>query len=76
VDTYEYKVEQPLDCPIHVFGGDSDIEVDRKGLVSWDRQTRGEFALETMPGDHFYLQKAWRRLIDAISTDLKVASYV
>lgn len=76
VDTYEYLAGEPLDCPIHVFGGENDLEVDGKDLRSWEAQTRGEFALQTFPGDHFYLLSAWPALIGAICSDLRVSCCV
>lgn len=76
VDTYEYLAGEPLDCPIHVFGGENDLEVDLEGLRSWEVQTLGEFTLQTFPGDHFYLLNAWPALIGAICSDLRVPSYV
>jgi surfactin synthase thioesterase subunit len=76
VDTYEYLAGEPLDCPIHVFGGENDLEVNHEGLRSWEVQTHGEFKLQIFPGEHFYLLGAWPELIAAICSDLRVSSYV
>jgi len=76
VDTYEYSAEPPLECPIHVFGGAEDPEVDLEALKSWRGLTTNDFAWQTFPGDHFYLLKAWNSLIGAISSDLRVSCHV
>lgn len=69
VDTYEYLKEDRIDCPIYAFGGEKDLEVDRKDLASWQVMTR-EFRLQIFKGDHFYLVNIWATLIGAISDAL------
>lgn len=71
-DTYEYRAEAPLACPICVFGGESDPEVDYYGLSPWQAQTQNEFRLQMFPGDHFYLQTALTKLMGAISSAVEV----
>jgi len=67
VDTYEYLQEEPLDCPIHVFGGKEDREVPCDQLLAWRTQTRAEFTSRIFPGGHFYIQTVWEKLIEDIS---------
>jgi medium-chain acyl-[acyl-carrier-protein] hydrolase len=67
VDTYEYLQEEPLDCPIHVFGGKEDREVPCEQLLSWRTQTRAEFTSRIFPGGHSYIQTALGKLIEDIS---------
>jgi medium-chain acyl-[acyl-carrier-protein] hydrolase len=72
VDTYEYLPEEPLDCPIHVFGGDKDLEVPLDQLLAWREQTRAGFTSQICPGDHFYVQSIWGKLIDVISARMQL----
>lgn len=53
--TYEYRPEPPLDCPITVFGGVEDPEAGRESLEAWSSQTSGGFSLHMLPGDHFFI---------------------
>ena len=50
--------EAPLDCPIHLFGGDSDPLVDSEDLRAWDRHTTEPVEVRILHGDHFYLRDA------------------
>src|SRR2546425_3354292 len=72
VDTYEYLQEEPLDCPIHVFGGKEDREVPYDQLLSWRGQTRAKFTSRIFTGGHFYIQTVWGKLIDDISNTTRL----
>jgi medium-chain acyl-[acyl-carrier-protein] hydrolase len=54
--TYIYKPEPPLSCPISVFGGLQDHPVTRDDVEAWREQTTAAFSLRMFPGDHFFLQ--------------------
>lgn len=54
-DTYTYTPEEPLDCPIYAFGGESETELSETSLDAWREETRNNFQLELFPGGHFYL---------------------
>lgn len=69
-ETYIYANENPLDCPISVFGGLQDFKVGHDELLAWRDQTRGLFNLRMFPGDHFFLQSAQALLLRVISQDL------
>jgi len=71
VDTYEYLQEEPLDCPIRVFGGIDDREVPCDQLMAWRTQTRGEFTSRLFAGGHFYIQDVWEKLIADIELKLR-----
>lgn len=57
-DTYEYKPEPPLPCPITAFGGLQDRVTSRSELESWRLQSLSSFGLHMFPGNHFFLQTA------------------
>jgi len=54
VETYCYREQPPLACPISVFAGEEDGSVSPEGLEAWRAQTSGPFAAKRLPGDHFY----------------------
>jgi medium-chain acyl-[acyl-carrier-protein] hydrolase len=72
VQTYEYKPEPPLDCPISAYGGLEDFEEGQETLEAWREQTTASFSLRMFPGDHFYLQKKGTQglLLEALSREL------
>jgi surfactin synthase thioesterase subunit len=59
LDSYCYRVEDPLGFPIDCLGGEGDTRVSRHALDEWRGQTRGEFSLTMFAGGHFFLQTAW-----------------
>jgi surfactin synthase thioesterase subunit len=71
VDTYQYKEEHPINCPITVFGGLGDSSVSHEELKAWRQQTSGKFRVRMFPGGHFYLKDAREVLLREIREDLK-----
>jgi len=69
--TYVYQAGPPLSCPISVFGGVEDREVNQEELAGWRRYTTGAFSLRMLPGDHFFIRSARSQLLRLISQDLK-----
>lgn len=57
-DLYAYTDEEPFDCPIVAFAGHADELVTSQHLAAWRAQTRGEFKLHVLPGDHFFVRSA------------------
>ncbi|MGD1875279.1 MAG: aminotransferase class I/II-fold pyridoxal phosphate-dependent enzyme [Mastigocoleus sp.] len=55
-DTYQYCIEEPLDCPISAFGGTEDTVVSQNELNDWRYQTHNSFKLQMFEGDHFFLK--------------------
>ncbi len=52
----EYEAT-PLDCHIHVFGGDADPEVPVTELAAWQKVTALPCTQTILTGDHFFLQQ-------------------
>ena len=71
LETYFYTEEDPLDCPIAVFGGKEDSQVTPVQLTAWQHQTEAEFDLQMFDGDHFFLNSARQELLKAIATILE-----
>ncbi len=70
IETYQYREEDPLDCPIAAFGGTQDSLARHDDLSAWQAQTRGSFKLQMFPGGHFYLQGALPQLLAAVVREL------
>jgi surfactin synthase thioesterase subunit len=73
-DTYEYKEEEPLACPIAVFGGAEDEEVGAEELSAWQLETQGDFSSQAFRGDHFFLHTDENAVIDAVARELSGAT--
>lgn len=69
-ETYTYADEPPLECPMTVFGGIQDLDVNRTHLEAWREQTSAPFSLRMLPGDHFFLQSSKDLLLWSLSRDL------
>lgn len=48
--------EEPLPCPLHVFGSDADPVVTEQDLRAWERHASQPVELQILPGDHFYVR--------------------
>ncbi|MFE1773040.1 thioesterase II family protein [Streptomyces sp. NPDC059008] len=53
-ETYQHVRQEPLDIPIHVLGGESDLA--SPFLPQWQEHTTADFTVELFPGGHFYLR--------------------
>lgn len=58
---------EPLDCPIFLFGGRADTDVNEAELRAWRETTRGPFEIKTMEGDHFFINSQKRELLQDVS---------
>lgn len=74
-DTYAYKDDSPLDCPITCFAGQQDPEATNETLAAWRDQTRGNFKLRMFPGDHFFVQSERVSVLQVLSEELKGYTY-
>jgi medium-chain acyl-[acyl-carrier-protein] hydrolase len=70
IQTYELVPGPPLKCAFTALGGVADQEVERSHLAEWRHHTSGRFSTQVFPGDHFFLLKARRLLLQVISQRL------
>lgn len=56
-ETYVYRHEPPLACPIAAYAGTSDPIVTADGLSQWREQTTAGFSCRLFNGHHFYLNR-------------------
>ena len=71
IDSYVYREEPPLSCPITAFGGLQDSTVTRDQLSPWREQTSESFTLRMLPGDHFFLHSAQQTLREVLARELR-----
>jgi medium-chain acyl-[acyl-carrier-protein] hydrolase len=72
-ETYAYKAEAPLECPILAFGGLGDRRVREPDLAAWAAQTNGAFSLRMFPGGHMFLNECETDVVGSIIGDLSYA---
>lgn len=66
VESYRFQEDEPLDCPITVFSGMNDASVTWDQLLAWKRHTsQRRFAIQILPGGHFYPQRPLLQMISA-----------
>jgi medium-chain acyl-[acyl-carrier-protein] hydrolase len=73
-ETYQYRAEAPLECPISAFGGDQDVYVRTHEVAGWREQTGARFRMRVVAGNHFFLQDRRDLVIAALAEDLSVAA--
>jgi medium-chain acyl-[acyl-carrier-protein] hydrolase len=70
VETYQYKTEPPLACPIRVYGGLQDTTVPADHLKEWSNHTLAECRIRMFPGDHFFVHGCAGDVIHALRRDV------
>ncbi len=70
-ETYAHEADEPLDCPISAFGGLADAQVGPESLQGWRQHTRAGFESRLFPGDHFFLTRNRRSLVDVLARRLE-----
>jgi medium-chain acyl-[acyl-carrier-protein] hydrolase len=70
-ESYRYREDPPLTCPITVFGGREDPVADLDAMDGWRVQTLDRFSLHALPGSHFFIHKHVETIWDKIRQDLE-----
>jgi medium-chain acyl-[acyl-carrier-protein] hydrolase len=70
VDTYVYKPQPPLGCPITAYGGLDDPAWRADQVDAWRHHTTAEFRLHMLPGNHFFLHSAESVLLEQMGEAL------
>jgi len=65
-DTYQASSQPLLSCPVTVFGGNDDPNVQRHHLEAWRTVTSGPFQLHLLPGDHFFIHQHGSLMVSAV----------
>lgn len=69
-ETYKYRSDSPLNCPLTIFGGAGDTAIPREHLELWREHTTSVFSLHMFPGDHFFLKSAQHEMLGVIAQQL------
>jgi medium-chain acyl-[acyl-carrier-protein] hydrolase len=69
-ETYRFCDEQPLDCPIVAFAGVEEDDLETDELNAWSAHTNRSFHSRRFPGDHFFIRKSQRLVIEAIKQEI------
>lgn len=69
-ETYEYHPEPPLECPMTIYGGLEDHEVEAERLAAWSEMTVGACEFRMFPGGHFYLNSSPEIFLQAFADNL------
>jgi medium-chain acyl-[acyl-carrier-protein] hydrolase len=70
VESYRFRDDEPLDCPITVFSGVNDVSVSWDELLEWKRHTSRRFTMQVLPGGHFFPQRPLLQTISATLAEL------
>ena len=68
--TYVYTQEPPLTCPISVFGGLDDTDVEREDLAPWCKETTSGCSVRIFAGDHFFIHACEPTVLRTIREEL------
>ncbi|WP_028648003.1 thioesterase II family protein [Nocardiopsis sp. CNT312] len=66
IERYRPFPGPPLDCPVSVFLGDADPEIDTSNAERWSATTTARVDVQVFPGDHFYLAPRRREVLAAL----------
>ncbi|MEV6598633.1 alpha/beta fold hydrolase [Actinoplanes sp. NPDC051346] len=69
-ETYGYRPEPPLRCPIVAFSGERDREVPPARMAPWAEQTTGGFRRHMLPGGHFAVESERETVLSVIRSHL------
>lgn len=67
LETYIYTPKPLLEFPITVFGGLQDSEVGCDELHAWQEQTKADFNLHIIPGNHFFIHSSASFLLEKLA---------
>lgn len=73
VETYVFRPQDLLSCPVSVFGGWRDKEVPPEDVRAWSCHTTGPFRAHLLPGDHFFINSARSDLLRLVASELESA---
>jgi len=69
-DAYRYRPGALLRCPITGFAGSHDPEAPADQMATWAAETTGEFRLDVVDGNHFFLHESFDQLADLLIREL------
>lgn len=70
VETYTYSERKPLSSPITVFLGTEEKDIDEKDISEWSLHSSSSCKIYMFPGDHFFINKFYPKIINIINQSL------
>jgi medium-chain acyl-[acyl-carrier-protein] hydrolase len=70
LETYVYRRESPLDCPLLAFAGHGDPEASTAQMREWAAEVTGTCSVHEVPGGHFFLKSEKHRVTELLVADL------
>ncbi|MCF8170954.1 MAG: alpha/beta fold hydrolase [Candidatus Methylopumilus sp.] len=67
-DTYTHTDDLALNCPIHVFAGDSDPEAPPAVMDSWRQHSSVETQMHVFQAGHFFIRTDLEKVIQTLKT--------
>lgn len=74
VDTYQHRLEDPLEVPITAIGGREDVIVSRAEITGWRHHSRAQFSYFELPGGHFFIEDATEPVTNLVSRQLSTVA--
>lgn len=65
-ETYRFRDQQPLDCPIVAFAGVAEKSLKANALNAWCKHTNRSFQSRRFPGGHFFIRESQPLVVEAI----------
>jgi medium-chain acyl-[acyl-carrier-protein] hydrolase len=69
-ESYRFRAEPPLDCPIVAFAGVDEDDLNAGELDAWSAHTNRSFHSRRFPGDHFFIRESQGLVIEAIRQEI------
>lgn len=69
-ESYSYVAEKPLSCPITVFTGLLDTQVEADNSEAWSKQTLSHLTHHKFIGNHFFLHQFRKQISALIANEL------
>ncbi|MNW27850.1 Linear gramicidin dehydrogenase LgrE [compost metagenome] len=65
-ERYEYKLGNPLSCPVTVFGGRQDVEVSTESLQAWQQHSTSPIEVHMFDGNHFFIHEQEQEVLRTV----------
>lgn len=66
-ETYSYRSDSAIPCPITALGGSHDDMISLEALQEWGQHTSGDFEFHVLEGDHFFLHQRHEEVMRILS---------
>lgn len=73
-ETYPYRDEEPLACPITAIGGSDDRVVNLNDCNGWRKETTGKFVCRQFAGDHFFMKHQFAAPLKLIDRQIRASA--